>query len=42
MRANLFWLNDDQWEKIKPLLPTKQPVATTIDAKAGAVVVCVA
>jgi Putative transposase of IS4/5 family (DUF4096) len=21
MRSNLFWLNDEQWEKIKPLLP---------------------
>jgi transposase len=22
MRSNLFWLNDEQWEKIQPLLPT--------------------
>ena len=22
MRKNLFWLNDDQWEKIQPHLPT--------------------
>lgn len=22
MRSNLFWLSDEQWEKIKPLLPT--------------------
>jgi hypothetical protein len=34
MRANLFWFNDDQWEKIKPLLPTSSAVrrATMIDA----------
>ena len=25
MRANLFWFNDEQWAKIKPLLPTNQP-----------------
>lgn len=22
MRSNLFWLNDEQWEQIQPLLPT--------------------
>jgi transposase len=22
MRSNLFWLSDEQWEKIQPLLPT--------------------
>ena len=22
MRSNLFWLNDDQWRSIEPLLPT--------------------
>jgi hypothetical protein len=22
MRSNLFWLSDEQWEKIRPLLPT--------------------
>jgi transposase len=22
MRSSLFWLNDEQWEKIEPLLPT--------------------
>jgi transposase len=22
MRSNLFWLNDRQWERIRPLLPT--------------------
>jgi len=22
MRSNLFWLNDEQWERIQPLLPT--------------------
>jgi transposase len=22
MRANLFWLNDDQWRRIEPYLPT--------------------
>jgi len=22
MRSNLFWLSDDQWQQIKPLLPT--------------------
>jgi len=22
MRSNLFWLNDEQWNKIQPLLPT--------------------
>lgn len=22
MRRNLFWLNDEQWERIEPLLPT--------------------
>ena len=22
MRRNLFWLNDDQWQQIEPLLPT--------------------
>jgi len=22
MRSNLFWLNDEQWSKIQPLLPT--------------------
>lgn len=22
MRSNLFWLNDEQWAKIQPLLPT--------------------
>src|SRR5271154_5294122 len=22
MRSNLFWLNDQQWERIRPLLPT--------------------
>ena len=22
MRSNLFWLNDPQWEKMQPLLPT--------------------
>ena len=22
MRSNLFWLSDEQWETIKPLLPT--------------------
>ena len=22
MRRNLFWLSDDQWDQIKPLLPT--------------------
>lgn len=21
MRKNLFWLNDDEWQKIEPLLP---------------------
>ena len=25
MRANLFWLNDEQWEKIKPLIPMNRP-----------------
>jgi transposase len=25
MRANLFWFNDEQWAKIEPLLPTRQP-----------------
>jgi transposase len=25
LRANLFWFNDDQWAKIKPVLPTNQP-----------------
>jgi transposase len=25
MRANLFWLNDEQWAKIKPLIPTNRP-----------------
>jgi transposase len=27
MRANLFWFADEQWSKIEPLLPTKQPGA---------------
>ncbi|MBM3522097.1 MAG: transposase [Alphaproteobacteria bacterium] len=22
MRSNLFWLNDEQWQQIEPLLPT--------------------
>ena len=22
MRRNLFWLNDEQWQRIHPLLPT--------------------
>ena len=22
MRRNLFWLNDEQWSRIQPLLPT--------------------
>jgi transposase len=22
MRSNLFWLNDEQWQKIEPFLPT--------------------
>ena len=22
MRGNLFWLSDDQWQRIEPLLPT--------------------
>ena len=25
MRANLFWFNDEQWEKIKPLIPVHRP-----------------
>jgi len=25
MRANLFWLNDEQWAKIKPLIPLNRP-----------------
>jgi transposase len=25
MRANLFWLNDEQWEKIKRLIPMNRP-----------------
>jgi transposase len=25
MRANLFWFNDEQWAKIEPLLPSRQP-----------------
>jgi transposase len=25
MRANLFWFDDEQWAKIEPLLPTRQP-----------------
>jgi len=25
MRANLFLLNDEQWEKIKPLIPMNRP-----------------
>lgn len=25
MQATLFWFNDEQWAKIKPLLPTNQP-----------------
>jgi transposase len=25
MRANLFWLNDEQWAKIKPLIPKNRP-----------------
>src|SRR5215469_16814676 len=25
MRANLFWLNDEQWAKIKPLIPMNRP-----------------
>ena len=24
MRTNLFWFNDEQWSKVKPLLPTNQ------------------
>jgi transposase len=25
MRANLFWLDDEQWAKIKPLIPMNRP-----------------
>jgi transposase len=25
MRANLFWFNDEQWEKIEPLIPMNRP-----------------
>lgn len=25
MRANLFWLNDEQWGKIEPLIPMHRP-----------------
>ena len=25
MRAHLFWFNDQQWAKVQPLLPTRQP-----------------
>jgi transposase len=25
MRVNLFWLNDEQWAKIKPLIPMNRP-----------------
>jgi mannitol 2-dehydrogenase len=25
MRSNLFWFSDEQWAKIRPLLPTNQP-----------------
>jgi transposase len=25
MRASLFWLNDEQWAKIKPLIPMNRP-----------------
>jgi transposase len=25
MRANLFWLSDEQWTKIKPLIPKNRP-----------------
>jgi transposase len=25
MRASLFWFNDEQWEKIEPLIPTNRP-----------------
>ena len=25
MRANSFWLNDEQWAKIKPLIPMNRP-----------------
>jgi transposase len=25
MRANLFWLNDEQWAKIKPFIPMNRP-----------------
>jgi len=25
MRANLFWLNDEQWAKIEPLIPMNRP-----------------
>ena len=25
MRENLFWLNDEQWAKIKPLIPMNRP-----------------
>jgi transposase len=25
MRTNLFWLDDEQWTKIKPLIPINRP-----------------
>jgi hypothetical protein len=27
MRANLFWLDDEQWAKIEPLIPMNRPLA---------------
>jgi hypothetical protein len=26
MRASLFWLNDEPWAKIKPIIPMSRPV----------------
>ena len=31
MRRNLFWLDDEQWQRIEPLLPEDVRVKTRID-----------
>lgn len=31
MRYNLFWLTDDQWQRIAPFLPTDIPGKDRVD-----------
>lgn len=35
MQSNLFWLSDEQWAEMKPLLPSDVPGKERVDDRRG-------